>query len=600
MTKKKEKREYLIALKISFFAILFLFASYSVDVAHSKQPFFDIFQQETILVTIKNQNFNLDTENVFIQDIENYNPKQEKFSLYGFKNWLLGKQTTYDILNQNYLQKEIKTWEHELGLTASQEGSVSLQNGELVVVNPKIGSRVDTAHIEKSLIQIAKQKEEQRKYNIFGRIVIEKPKTKQKELDMFVKDISVFLSRDFNLQAKNFSITHTLPQEELSRLIKISFDTTTRKHIVDIQTLYLEEQLGVYNREVQDAGFLINQDNTVSITPSQVGLVLDGDITKQNIQEAIYSQNQSADIALTTVEPELNTEQAEALEIKHPVVSFTTYFSCCESRAKNIQAVAKILDGTIVYPGEEWNLNTFIGKRTPERGFLPAGTLIKGSLIETTGGGISQFATTFYNAVYWGGYKDISHTPHSRYFSRYPEGIEATISWPKPDLIFQNNTPYGILVDTKTGDTFVTVQFFGNNDGRFIQGKHKDGKTTITVTQAGGDNAKIVESLVDNKTELYPPKEIYYVDPLREPNAIFTKTEGRPSYSVDIVRTITNKTGEVLETRKWKTYYLSEDKEYLVQSCEFAPENSVCKTKEDVENEKKALEEFFAELEKNT
>lgn len=597
MTKKKEKREYLVALKISFFAILFLFASYGVDVTHSKQPFFDIFQQETITVTIKNQNFNLDTENVFIQNIESYKPKQEKFSLYGFKNWLLGKQTTYDILNQNYLQKEIKTWEHELGLTASQEGSVSLQNGELVVVNPKIGSRVDTAHIEKSLIQIAKQKEEQRKYNIFGRIVIEKPKTKQKELDMFVKDISVFLSRDFNLQAKNFSITHTLPQEELSRLIKISFDTTTGKHTVDIQTLYLEEQLGVYNREVQDAGFLINQDNTVSITPSQVGLVLDGDITKQNIQEAIYSQNQSADIALTTVEPELNTEQAEALEIKHPVVSFTTYFSCCESRAKNIQAVAKILDGTIVYPGEEWNLNTFIGKRTPERGFLPAGTLIKGSLIETTGGGISQFATTFYNAVYWGGYKDISHTPHSRYFSRYPEGIEATISWPKPDLIFQNNTPYGILVDTKTGDTFVTVQFFGNNDGRFIQGKHKDGKTTITVTQAGGDNAKIVESLVDNKTELYPPKEIYYVDPLREPNAIFTKTEGRPSYSVDIVRTITNKAGEVLETRKWKTYYLSEDKEFLVQSCEFAPENSVCKTKEDVENEKKALEEFFSQLE---
>lgn len=178
--------------------------------------------------------------------------------------------------------------------------------------------------------------------------------------------------------------------------------------------------------------------------------------------------------------------------------------------------------------------------------------------------------------------------------------IEATISWPEPNLIFKNDTPYGILIRTTTTNTSVTVQFFGNNDGRYIQGKHRDGKTIIEVINEGGEKSKIVESITENKTDLYPPKEIYYTEPFREENAIFTKTIGRPSYSIDIQRIIKNKAGTILETKKWKTYYLSEDTEYLVKSCEFAPENSICKTKEDIENEKKALEDFFQQLEENS
>jgi vancomycin resistance protein YoaR len=418
-----------------------------------------------------------------------------------------------------------------------------------------------------------------------------------KKLAKVEQSLDFFISEDFTLSNKDGTVTHTIPKDSLSFFAQIVKDPKTQLPQLDIHDQLLEGELAIYNQEMQDAEFKITEDNTVEIIPSKHGVRVNVPQTELSILTSIKNKEHSAKIIFESIEPDLTTKEAEDLEIKHPVVSFTTYFACCEARAQNIERVAEFVDRALIYPGEEWNLNTYIGKRTQERGFLPAGTIVKGSMIETTGGGISQFATTFYNAVYWGGFQDISHTPHSRYFTRYPEGIEATISWPEPHLIFKNNSPYGILVHTKTAGTSVTVQFFSNNDGRNIQGKHKDGKTTITIVNPGGKDARLVESVVENKTEIYPPKEIYYVDEAREQNAIYTKTLGKPSYSVDIIRTIKNQSGDVLESKKWKTFYLSEDKEFLVQSCEFAPPMSICKTKEDVESEKKSLEEFFQKIE---
>lgn len=602
MSEKKKNKNLKDKLKIIVFFFSLLFLLYSIDyIQYKKNPHPENFSEETITIVVKNQDFPLQSDHIFIKDAV-FSEYKKSFGFSGFVNWLIGrKNQDWDkILNKKYIEEKIKEWEQELAMSPAEEGSLKIENKKLVISNPKQGTKIHQTHIERSLIKTIEKKDSKRNYTIFARVLVEKPKVHEKEFKKLAENISIFLSREFILEAQDLSVTHTVSQEEIPLLIAIEFDTEDKKHEIKVQNLYLEENLIDYNREVQDASFVINPDNSVSITPSKVGLSLDTEQTKENIIRAILTQNPKAKISFKTIEPELTTEKAEALEIKHPTVSFTTYFACCEARAKNIYNVAKIVDEAIVFPDQEWNLNTYIGKRTPERGFLPAGTIVKGSMIETVGGGISQFATTFYNAIYWGGYKDVQHTPHSRYFSRYPEGIEATISWPEPNLIFKNNTPYGILVHTITTPTSVTVQFFGNNDGRFVQGKHRDGKTTISVVSEGGENSKIVESITENKTDLYPPKEIYYVDPYREVNAIFTKTIGRPSYSLDIQRTIKNKAGTILETKKWKTYYLSEDTEYLVQSCEFAPENSICKTKEDMENEKKALEEFFQQLEENS
>jgi vancomycin resistance protein YoaR len=83
-----------------------------------------------------------------------------------------------------------------------------------------------------------------------------------------------------------------------------------------------------------------------------------------------------------------------------------------------------------------------------------------GDFVDSVGGGVSQFATTLFNAVFFAGLKDVEHHPHSYYISRYPAGREATVSHPWPDLKFTNDSPYGVLIDTSYTGTSITVSFW--------------------------------------------------------------------------------------------------------------------------------------------
>jgi len=117
--------------------------------------------------------------------------------------------------------------------------------------------------------------------------------------------------------------------------------------------------------------------------------------------------------------------------------------------------------GTVVRPGEVYSLNGAIGVRTPEKGFVKAPGITNGELVDQYGGGISQFTTTMYNAIFVGGYQFEAYRAHSYYFSRYPMGREATLSWPTPDLAFRDDTDAGVFIWTSYTDTSITVSFYG-------------------------------------------------------------------------------------------------------------------------------------------
>jgi vancomycin resistance protein YoaR len=161
------------------------------------------------------------------------------------------------------------------------------------------------------------------------------------------------------------------------------------------------------------------------------------------------------------VDPAFTTADAEKLGITEMVSTFTTHYPCCASRVTNIHAIANIVNGAIVMPGATFSLNKFVGPRDTKRGFVEAPMIEDGLFEDSVGGGVSQFATTLYNAVFFAGIKDITHQPHSYYISRYPAGREATVSYPDPNLIFQNNEPTAIVITTSYTGTSLTVTFWG-------------------------------------------------------------------------------------------------------------------------------------------
>ncbi len=123
-----------------------------------------------------------------------------------------------------------------------------------------------------------------------------------------------------------------------------------------------------------------------------------------------------------------------------------------------------MIDGTVVKPGETFSVNGAVGERTRAKGFVAAPAIFQGEYVDEVGGGISQFATTMFNAIFFGGYEFTEYKAHSYYISRYPMGREATLAWPSVDLAFRNDSDAGIYIDTSYTDTSITVTFYGNTD----------------------------------------------------------------------------------------------------------------------------------------
>ncbi len=185
----------------------------------------------------------------------------------------------------------------------------------------------------------------------------------------------------------------------------------------------------------------------------------------------------------------------------HLVSRFTTYHSCCQARVANIHVMADEVDGLVVLPGEMFDLNQRIGPRTKAKGYVAAPILLNGESYccdhpLNIGGGTSQFGTTLYAAVFWGGYDEVSHKPHSRYISRYPLGVEATLGFPTPNVIFRNDSDFPVTILTRYTRTSLTVELWGNNHLRTQIGSHRFGRTSNWVSSRGDVEARIVTASV--------------------------------------------------------------------------------------------------------
>lgn len=294
---------------------------------------------------------------------------------------------------------------------------------------------------------------------------------------------------------------------------------------------YLEPVQAQLEAPPRDAEITITDDDVVMIVPGKPGGLIDPSLVVDSLTAAAGRPDRTGTLVYVEgSDPMFTTEDALALGIKEKVSEFTTEHSCCQPRVENIHQIADIVDGAIVMPGEEFNVNEYVGPRTPEKGFVAAPMILAGRFVDSVGGGISQFATTLYNAVFFGGYTDVTHTPHSYYFSRYPEGREATVSFPLPDLIFRNDTDAALLIKTEHTDTSITVKFFGDNGG--IQ----------------------VEADSSERTRYRNPITEYQPDASLEPGAERVVSSGSSGWDITVTRTITKPNGEVV-TETWDERY---------------------------------------------
>lgn len=232
-----------------------------------------------------------------------------------------------------------------------------------------------------------------------------------------------------------------------------AFDEAKAKNAV-------EAHLSGVATEATDPTFTIVDQSVVVEFGDPALVCCEGEVAPALLEAAQSTPAGSVSFEARRADPDGGRLAAEAVGITEVVGEFTTNYSCCQSRVGNIHRMADLLQGYIIEAGETFSINEVVGVRTRENGFVAAGAIERGRFVQDVGGGVSQFATTIFNAAFFAGLDFDDYQSHSIYISRYPYGREATLGHPAPDLALRNSTPYGMLIWPTYTDSSITVQLW--------------------------------------------------------------------------------------------------------------------------------------------
>jgi vancomycin resistance protein YoaR len=271
------------------------------------------------------------------------------------------------------------------------------------------------------------------------------------------------------------------------------------KPVIDIPELTeaLRPQLLPSERPGKDASVTLVGD-TPETVPSENGHGVDYPATLAGLADVLKRPADPANpygrriVAIYADQPaKLTTEQVDALGIRNMIGTFSTGGFAKDS-GENIRRAAESINGKILMPGETFSLNDATGPRDAPQGYVEAGIIEDGHPARGIGGGVSQLATTLYNAAYFAGMTDVAHKEHSYYISRYPAAREATVYEGAIDLKFRNDSPTGVFIQTIWTSSSISVKFWGTKHVEVTStpGEHKDPVVPQTVTLPAGQPCK--------------------------------------------------------------------------------------------------------------
>jgi vancomycin resistance protein YoaR len=294
------------------------------------------------------------------------------------------------------------------------------------------------------------------------------PRVDQAAVDRAVTEVAEpAVSGPVALTVEGTSVTTVqVPPAAIGR--SLTFEPTDDgdlQEVLDGEALHaaVAGELAPVEEPARDATFEI-VDGRPRVVPSQRGREVSPEALAAAIGPAVTETGpaRAATVTIEVSEPDVDTALARSLGVRHLVSEFTTYYpSDFPGRLTNIHRAADLLNRTLVLPGDVFSFNQAVGERTAERGFVAGFIIDEGRLEVDFGGGVSQLATTTFNALFFAGLEIVEHHPHSFYISRYPEGRESTVAWGVKDVRARNDSGHGVFITTDYTDSSVTVRVYG-------------------------------------------------------------------------------------------------------------------------------------------
>lgn len=217
----------------------------------------------------------------------------------------------------------------------------------------------------------------------------------------------------------------------------------------------LEEQCALYNIEAADAT-LRKEDESFVVIPGQTGQVVDTAASAELIYEYLNNDwNREEDVLeLVITVAQARGSEEELGRVRDVLGTFTTSFRTSgSSRSANVSNGCQLINGTTLYPGDEFSTYDAVSPFTQSNGYYMAGSYLNGQVVDSLGGGICQVSTTLYNAVLLAELEVTERHNHSMIVTYVDPSADAAIAESSgKDFRFVNNTGAPIYIEGYTTD----------------------------------------------------------------------------------------------------------------------------------------------------
>lgn len=333
---------------------------------------------------------------------------------------------------------------------------------------------------------------------------------------------------------------------------KSTKDIESKGQKYDLNLTVNEELL----KETLDKAFAAYEKNMVNasikkvsgqfvVTDSEEGLGIDIDTTTSNLLSQLLDPSWSGndfnvDVITEVIKPKYTKDAFASFSSTPLGTKTTTYTAGAKNRNANIRRATELINGTVVYPGEEFNTNSILNPFTYENGYYDAGSYEGGRVVDSIGGGVCQVSSTLFNAVLYSELEVTERWAHSMSVSYLPLSADAALAGDYKNFRFVNSTDYPIYVEGTTTSTSVTFSIYGvetRDPNRSIAFEsetlaiYEPDQDVVTEdpTLPAGTRQVVSQAHTGSKAQLW--KIVYYNGVEQSRSVIYTSTyKSTPNY----------------------------------------------------------------------
>lgn len=290
----------------------------------------------------------------------------------------------------------------------------------------------------------------------------------------------------------------------------------------------IQDKCEAFNVEATDA-YLTRVDGQFVIEGGLTGVVIDEEASADAVAEYLETQwdytNTVVDLVVQTTDPIGNREDLE--KVQDVLGTFTTdYSTSSANRCGNVANGCSLINGSTIYPGEEFSVYSTVSPFTTENGYFMAGSYLNGQVVESLGGGICQVSTTLYNAVLLAELDVKQRMNHSMIVTYVDPSMDAAISGTEKDFKFVNNTDYPIYIEGYTENKTITFTIYGVEtrpanrevvyESKVLSRQTAEGERVVADPSKGAGYINVTAAHTGMKAELWKVVKVDGVEESRE------------------------------------------------------------------------------------